>query len=325
MREEFQMAGDRLGESTLALLLLGALLGCTSSVALQSMPEPIPTGNSTAIAPNVIVTDIKTATPIATVPITPSVTRSSKVDLLTPSRIITRGPSTPTPSGAIVRRSLEPENQRIKLYNQVEEEIAVGVFISDTIGHQTKIFALPNDSVVSFFGGIASATWSRDGKRILIAHSARGFLSALKIVNSDGSNLQDITPPGAGFVSYATWSPDGNRIAFHSEINGQGCVFVIGSGGGQPQKVNRCEFQDNPLYWSEDGKYVLVHFTGQKNGPSASFNVLDVDGDQRIPISQAAGRYFDESYHPWRLINRQNCTGASVRGIYNWSNFRDCQ
>ncbi len=321
------MAGNQSRDIALALILLTSLFGCTSAVAPESTSEPRASLTNTVIVPTVTAEATKTATASMTAQPTLSATRSSKADLSTPIRNVTRISSTPTVSTRVVKRGLEPELLKMKLYSSIEVKIAVGVTISDTLGHQTKVFALPNDATVSYFGGITSASWSRDGRRVLISHAARGLRSALKIVNDDGSDVRDITPSttGVGYISYAIWSPDGKRVVFRSESDGQGCVFAMGSEGGQPRKLSRCEYQDRPLYWSEDGKYVIVYFTGQKNGPSASLDVLEVDGDLRIPLSQATGQYFDESYHPWRPINKQNCTGTIFTGVFNWSDFRYCK
>jgi Tol biopolymer transport system component len=65
--------------------------------------------------------------------------------------------------------------------------------------------------------GVTSPSWSPDDKRIVFSGS-KGGITDLYIVNSDGSNLRQLTDDRHGDLQPA-WSPDGNWVAWASERN----------------------------------------------------------------------------------------------------------
>ena len=82
------------------------------------------------------------------------------------------------------------------------------------------------------------ADWSPDGSRVTFAASKSGHVSALFVVNADGTDLRQITPSGLGAIS-AQWSPNGDLIAFTSCASSPRTCFRTQAGqldlGGSPQ------------------------------------------------------------------------------------------
>jgi hypothetical protein len=68
--------------------------------------------------------------------------------------------------------------------------------------------------------------WSPDGTRISFAESSSGGV-LLKVADSDGSNLADLTPAGLLSADIPVWSPDGQFIAFTGPASGGGSATWI--------------------------------------------------------------------------------------------------
>ena len=112
-------------------------------------------------------------------------------------------------------------------------------------------------------------TWAPDGTQI--AYSSNGTaatyamptLSAIYIMDTDGSNVKRVTNYNAGSDrpspfyndSYPVWSPDGNKIAFFSDrTNGWREIFLMNPDGSD---VTQITFHNTPhfnLAWTPDSK-----------------------------------------------------------------------
>lgn len=323
--EDLEMSKHAFTGITVSLLTISTLLGCaveTRPMASATQTRAVPT--ETKILPTINST--KTATPLPTSTSTPSPASPIKTPIVSSTRTIVH-PSPASTATAVVRKSLDPELIRRTIFPDLALEIAVGVYVTDGSGNQTRAFRIPKDPTVSFVSGIESAAWSKDGKRILVSYSIDDYRrSTLQIVNADGSIGKDITPSPGGHISHAIWSLDGQRVVFRYDSEGQACVFILDSEGGQLRKLNQCEYQDHPRYWSVDGKWVIVYFPGQKFGPGADFYALEVDGNQRVPVSQlSVAGFFNERYLPWRTINKPSCVMSAQPGVIEWNDFWFCQ
>ncbi|MEW6457338.1 MAG: S9 family peptidase [Acidobacteriota bacterium] len=93
--------------------------------------------------------------------------------------------------------------------------------------------------------------------------------SHLFIVNSDGSELKDLTPGDydvppldLGSGSDYAFSPDGKEIAFVSNrdpviaISTNNDIFLIPVQGGEPKKITENKANDNQPVYSPDGRYI---------------------------------------------------------------------
>jgi TolB protein len=78
--------------------------------------------------------------------------------------------------------------------------------------------------------------WSPDGKQLGFAAPAGGFDSAIFVVNTDGTNLRQLTT-GGGVNGNPSWSPDGKHIAFSSSRRIPGQIFIMNSDGSNPVQL----------------------------------------------------------------------------------------
>jgi TolB protein len=106
--------------------------------------------------------------------------------------------------------------------------------------------------------------YSPDGKTIaFFAVDRDGIISAIDLMNADGSDIRRITPPALeGFIP--DWSPDGTRIAFSTRalypfhtINSQ--LWVMNSDGVNLKQLTfpGDRFQDVFVSWSPQGDAIV--------------------------------------------------------------------
>lgn len=162
---------------------------------------------------------------------------------------------------------------------------------------------------------IRSAVWSTDGKSVLFSwawQSSNGLqASGLQVVNEQGKRERDIvvwpSPSVVTTFTYqdAIWSPDGGVIALVFKPDDPNrCAFVVQMNGTGLRRINKCERDDRPRFWSTDGKWIGVVSEGSK-----TLFALEVDGNQRIPLDQLRGvKFYDERYFPWRILDRPKCS-----------------
>jgi len=112
--------------------------------------------------------------------------------------------------------------------------------------------------------------WAPDGSQIVFESTSSG-LSALWIMDADGSNLEQLTGD-PHYEGHPAWSPDGQEIAFESRRTGYMEIFVISADGGDPMRVTL-----NGGYWPEysaDGTKMVYCLFGADD---AEMWVMDVD------------------------------------------------
>ncbi|MGH7569975.1 MAG: protein kinase domain-containing protein, partial [Gemmatimonadales bacterium] len=121
------------------------------------------------------------------------------------------------------------------------------------------------------------ATWSLDGKRIAFQSFVRPDIF---VINEDGTGLTNLTnhPARDGLPD---WSPDGRKIAFVSDRDGTGDVYVMNVDGTEPVRLTfNAASHPGPGWgldpdWSPDGRKIAF--------------VSDRDGDQEIYVMNADG------------------------------------
>lgn len=112
-----------------------------------------------------------------------------------------------------------------------------------------------------------------------IVFASQGKHKEIFIMNTDGENLRQITPPGMNNYRPAI-SPDGSLIAYISIISiaeGNYQIFVMNVDGGNQHQftVNSVNYNCWPI-WSPDGSSIA--FTAYHNKREQIF-ILDVDGN----------------------------------------------
>ncbi len=107
-----------------------------------------------------------------------------------------------------------------------------------------------------------TASWFRDGKRLLIAASEAGAATRLYVRDLGKGRPQPITP--AGVWHEATISPDGERVA---TIGPDGLVTLYPVDPGPPRPVPGAEPGDLPAQFSDNGRALYLFRRGEWPAP----------------------------------------------------------
>jgi len=120
----------------------------------------------------------------------------------------------------------------------------------------------------------AFPAWSPDGKRILFQSNRTGRWH-LYVMNSDGSNVVDLTPGGEDCRN-ASFSPDGSRIVFYGNLNDNDDIFIMDADGRNVRRLTDAPGRDIHPYWSYDGTKIL--FNSQRDNQN-SFEIYSMNPD----------------------------------------------
>jgi Tol biopolymer transport system component len=82
------------------------------------------------------------------------------------------------------------------------------------------------------------------------------------------------------------WSPDGQKIAFSSDRDGDGEIYVINQDGSNlVQLTNNAGYDGHPR-WSPDGS--MIAFESDRNGGGWDIFVMNADGSNPRPVTSTA-------------------------------------
>jgi Tol biopolymer transport system component len=92
------------------------------------------------------------------------------------------------------------------------------------------------------------------------------------------------------------WSPDGARVAFRSNRDSNGDLFVKdASGATDEQPLLRTAMPETPTDWSRDGRFLLYARSGVQNGQDIAALRLDATGGEvtllETPFNEGAGKF----------------------------------
>ena len=159
-----------------------------------------------------------------------------------------------------------------------------GIFVVDTETRRER-------QIQPRTGGLFPA-WSPDGRKIAFSGVPRrgATLDTLHLMNTDGSDVVDLGPPG----ECATWSPDGSKLAFCSHHgDGNWAIWVINRyGTGLRQLTHPTLIEpagshgDSPGAWSPDGRRIV--YTSDVDGDNELF-VMNADGSDQHRLTHFAG------------------------------------
>ena len=143
------------------------------------------------------------------------------------------------------------------------------------------------------------ADYSPDGGQIVVIRGAREIMGFSKpgrlfVMNTDGSGVRQITPPGSADAGadHTSWSPDGRWIAFTKSGN-IAAIYVV-----RPDGTGLHQLEIDPSAglvnvfgpaWSPDGEYLA--FQGWDGEPDANIDlyVARANGSHVVQITDAFG------------------------------------
>jgi tricorn protease len=115
------------------------------------------------------------------------------------------------------------------------------------------------------------------------------YLGDIWSADADGSRAQRLTTHIANDFG-PKFSPDGQWIAFTSTRTGNNDVFVIPRNGGEPRQLTFYSGDDQALYWTPDGKALLIASNRGAFPFGSPLYRLPVDGGAEEPLDMAFAR-----------------------------------
>jgi len=132
-----------------------------------------------------------------------------------------------------------------------------------------------------------SQQFSPDVKTIVFC-SDRSGSTQVWVCDSDGSNPLQLTSSGGGMTGTPRWSPDGRQIAFDSDEEGHGGVYLVNAEDGRSRRLTTATGISNNYVpsWSRDGKW--VYFTSDRTGAWQVWK-MPAEGGQAVQVTKKGG------------------------------------
>jgi TolB protein len=156
---------------------------------------------------------------------------------------------------------------------------------------------------------VLSPRLSPDGQRVVYV-SFTGGMPHVRIMDLDGSNDRALLagPPAMSFAP--VFSPDGRRIAFSMASEGNTDIYVVGAGGGFPQRLTTAPGVDTAPSFSPDGRNIAFE---SDRGGTPQIYAMSADGSGQRRISFAGGSHGSPAWSPkGDLIAFSRWNGATV-------------
>ncbi len=143
----------------------------------------------------------------------------------------------------------------------------------------------------------AGATWTPDGRSIVLTLSYEGNAELYRIAPSDGRIAARLTTTPA-IDSSASFSPDGGQIAFVSDRQGTPQIFVMPANGGSAKRLTFQGSYNQTPRWNPRADKPLIAFTGRDERAVFDLFVYDMRTGRVDRLTQNQGSNQDPAWSP---------------------------
>jgi TolB protein len=142
----------------------------------------------------------------------------------------------------------------------------------------------------------AEGSYSPDGKKIVFC-SNRGDFNNLElyIMDSDGSNVRQLTRAPGCYNGGPFFSPDGKRVIFRSDRKKKDhlqLIVINADGTGERALTDDLNWVQWGPYWYKDGKHIIYAAADHSDPtmrPNYDLYWMDVDTGKKVRITHAPG------------------------------------
>jgi Tol biopolymer transport system component len=132
----------------------------------------------------------------------------------------------------------------------------------------------------------ARVDWSPDGRKLAF-QSNRDGNAEIFIMNSDGSDVVQLTKTDSAGNGAPDWSPDGKQILFVSGRDGNPEIYVMNADGTRVTRVTNHPGNDSDAEWSPDGRIMFDRQVTVDGKQSEQLHVVNADGTNVIAWTMA--------------------------------------
>ncbi len=153
--------------------------------------------------------------------------------------------------------------------------------------------------LAGFLALAVGSTEARASSKICFTSQETGD-SEIFIMDSDGSNVVNLTANPSSDEFYCSWSPDGTQVAFVSDQDGDAEIYRVDVDGSNETRLTNSAGNDLSPAWSPDG--TLIAFSSYR------------DGNMEIYVMNAS-----DGSNPTRLTFNDSPPHASIDYGPTWS------
>jgi TolB protein len=137
-------------------------------------------------------------------------------------------------------------------------------------------------------------SFSPDGKEIAFDNGGPSS-GDIFVINTDGTDLQQLTFDSAARNIRPAWSADGQKIAFTSRRDGNDEIYVMNPDGSDQTRLTDNPASDSAPAWSPNGQRIL--FQSDRDGNDEIY-VMNADGSDQTRLTNYPGRDDDPDWSP---------------------------
>ena len=177
--------------------------------------------------------------------------------------------------GNVISPSFSPDGKMILFANRAAEGPTSLWTVENTGENRNLLYAGPNT--------IVSADWSPDGNRIAFAMAVdRPDAYEIFLMDSDGTDVQQLTHGLPGIGGSLDWSPDGKYLLIYAGETGNKNIFRIDIGARTAAQLTNGGNNAASSY-SPDGQWIA--FNSLRNNDQADIYIMRADGSSMRQVT----------------------------------------
>lgn len=153
-------------------------------------------------------------------------------------------------------------------------------------------------------GAHVNPRWSPDRTKVAFEKALRGDVSALLVMDRDGSNRRRLVEFTRGFYNEGfDWSPDGTKIVYAAgDDRSPHDIYVVDVASGENTRLTAGAANEYEPVWSPDGTKIAytteTEGTGPDPVPSIDIAVMDADGSNETVLTEHEHADYSPQWSP---------------------------